>query len=119
VVKAAEAEAESKRLQGEGIAAQRQAIINGLRESVHEFQEGIPGTSAQDVMTLVLVTQYLDTLKDIGASSRSNTVLIPHSPGALPDLSEQIRNAVFTGDQLSNGVNQPDAGDNGTAPPAA
>lgn len=117
MVKAAEAEAESKRLQGEGIAQQRKAIIEGLRESVEEFQSGIPGTTAQDVMTLVLVTQYLDTLKDVGASSRTNTVLIPHSPGALTDLAEQIRNAVFTGERLSAGANQQDHGGNGTSQP--
>ncbi len=95
-VKAAEAEAQSKALQGKGIADQRRAIVDGLRESVDEFQKSVPGTSAQDVMNLVLMTQYFDTLKEIGASSATNTILIPHSPGNLTDLSTQLRNAMMT-----------------------
>ena len=81
-VKKAEAEAESKRLQGEGIAAQRKAIIAGLKESVEDFQKVVEGATAKDVMILVLLTQYFDTLKDIGSSGHSNTILMPHSPGA-------------------------------------
>ncbi|HRP37212.1 MAG TPA: SPFH domain-containing protein, partial [Candidatus Dojkabacteria bacterium] len=57
-VKAAEADAESKALQGKGIADQRRAIIEGLKESVDNFQKSIPDSSAQDVMNLVLMTQY-------------------------------------------------------------
>jgi regulator of protease activity HflC (stomatin/prohibitin superfamily) len=95
-VKAAEAEAQSKALQGKGIADQRRAIVDGLRESVDEFQKSVPGTSAQDVMNLVLMTQYFDTLKEIGATSATNTILIPHSPGNLTDLSTQLRNAMMT-----------------------
>lgn len=59
----------------------------------------MPGTTAKDVMNLVLMTQYFDTLKEIGASSRSNTILIPHSPGSLASLSEQIRNAMIEANQ--------------------
>jgi regulator of protease activity HflC (stomatin/prohibitin superfamily) len=97
-VKAAEAEAQSKALQGKGIADQRRAIVDGLRESVDEFQKSIPGTSAQDVMNLVLMTQYFDTLKEIGASSETNTILIPHSPGNLSDLTAQMRTAMISAD---------------------
>jgi len=94
-VKAAEGDAQSKALQGRGIADQRQAIVAGLRDSVDEFQRSVPGTTAKDVMNLVLMTQYFDTLKEIGASSRSNTILIPHSPGHLASLTEQMRNAMM------------------------
>ena len=99
-VKAAEAEAQSKALQGKGIADQRRAIVDGLRESVAEFEKAVPGATAQDVMNLVLMTQYFDTLKDVAGSSRTNTILIPHSPGALSDLSAQMRNAMITADQV-------------------
>lgn len=99
-IKAAEAEAESKKLQGQGIAGQRKAIIEGLRESVDAFKESVEGATAQDVMQLVLLTQYFDTLKEIGASAKSNTILIPHSPGALPDVASQIRNALIVADQV-------------------
>lgn len=110
VVKAAEGEAESKALQGKGIADQRKAIIDGLKESVENFQSSVGGTSAQDVMNLVLMTQYFDTLKEIGLSSRSNTILIPHSPGGMNDISEQMRNAIITANEVSFGANNPDTG---------
>src|SRR5688572_23728496 len=98
-VKAAEGEAQSKALQGRGIADQRQAIVAGLRDSVDEFRKSVPGTTAKDVMNLVLMTQYFDMLKEIGASSRTNAILIPHSPGHLATLSEQMRNAMIEADQ--------------------
>jgi regulator of protease activity HflC (stomatin/prohibitin superfamily) len=97
-VKQAEAEAMSKQLQGQGIANQRKAIIDGLRESVETFKASVEGTSAKDVMMLVLLTQYFDTLKEIGASAHSNTIMMPHSPGGMVDFFEQIRNAVMLGD---------------------
>ncbi|MFQ3594104.1 MAG: SPFH domain-containing protein, partial [Gemmataceae bacterium] len=78
-VKAAEAEAQSKALQGKGIADQRKAIVDGLRLSVEEFRHGVPGATAQDVMNLVLMTQFFDTLKEVGLSSQTNTIMIPHS----------------------------------------
>lgn len=105
-IKAAEAEAESKKLQGQGIADQRKAIIEGLRESVDAFKESVEGATAQDVMQLVLLTQYFDTLKEIGASAKSNTILIPHSPGALPDVANQIRNAMIISDQVGRVAGQ-------------
>jgi len=52
-------------------------------------------------MMLVVMTQYLDTLKEIGASSHSNTILIPHTPGALADLYSQIRSAVLVGTETA------------------
>ena len=92
-VKAAEADAESKALQGKGIADQRRAIIDGLKESVDNFQKSIPDSSAQDVMNLVLMTQYFDTLKEIGAESKTNTLLTPRGPGAIHGVARQLREA--------------------------
>ena len=99
-VKAAEAEAESKALSGKGIADQRRAIIDGLRESVDEFQKSVPGASPQDVMNVVLMTQYFDMLKELGASSRNNTILVPHSPSTVTDLGEQIRSSMMVANQV-------------------
>ncbi len=99
-VKAAEAEAQGKALQGKGIADQRKAIAGGLRESVSDFQESVPGTAAQDVTNLVLLTQYFDTLKEIGSASKSNTILLPHSPGALTGIAGQIRDAITGAGQV-------------------
>ena len=100
-VKAAEGDAQSKALQGKGIAEQRKFIVEGLRDSVDEFQKSVPGTTAKDVMNLVLMTQYFDTLKDIGATSRTNTILIPHSPGNLSSLTEQMRNVMIEANQTT------------------
>ena len=101
-VKAAEADAEAKALSGKGVADQRQAIVEGLRESVDEFQRTVPGTSAQDVMNLILMTQYFDMLKDIGQSSKANTILLPHSPGHVGDISSQLRDAIITGSEAAS-----------------
>src|SRR5277367_2878203 len=89
-VKQAEAEAESKALQGKGIAAERQAIIEGLRASIENFRESVPGATPEDVMALVLLTQYFDTLKDIGTKAGNNTIFLPNNPGAANDFMTQI-----------------------------
>lgn len=89
-IKRAEGDAESKYLAGLGIARQRQAIVDGLRDSVLAFSENVPGTSAKDVMDMVLVTQYFDTMKEIGASSKSSSVFIPHGPGSVRDIAAPL-----------------------------
>jgi len=90
-IKKAEAGAEAKYLSGLGIARQRQAIVDGLRDSVLSFSANVPETTAKDVMDMILVTQYFDTMKEIGASSKSPSVFIPHGPGAVRDVAKQIR----------------------------
>ena len=89
-VKQAEAEAQSKALQGQGIAAERQAIIDGLRSSIEHFRESVPGATAEDVMALVLLTQYFDTLKDIGTKAGASTIFLPNNPGAANEFLTQI-----------------------------
>jgi len=89
-VKQAEAEAQSKALQGEGVARQRQAIIQGLQASVEQFKSAVEGSTARDVMAMVLLTQYFDTLRDIGTLGKSNTILLPNQPGTVNDLLTQI-----------------------------
>ncbi len=113
-VKQAEAEAESKALQGRGIADQRKAIISGLRESVEAFKEGVEGATAKDVMALVLMTQYFDTLKEIGAQAHSNTILMPHSPGTMPDVFDQIQNAIMVGGSAQAQASRAAAGKSNT-----
>jgi regulator of protease activity HflC (stomatin/prohibitin superfamily) len=101
VVKKAEAEAESKALQGQGIANQRKAIIEGLQVSIEQFQKVVDGASSRDVMQLVLVTQYFDTLKSIGESDKTNTLFLAHSPVAVKDVSDQILESMLVA-QRSN-----------------
>jgi regulator of protease activity HflC (stomatin/prohibitin superfamily) len=102
VVKKAEAEAESKALQGQGIANQRKAIIEGLQVSIEQFQKVVDGASSRDVMQLVMVTQYFDTLKSIGESDRTNTLFLSHSPGSVKDVSDQIMESML-GAMKANG----------------
>lgn len=100
-VKQAEAESQSKALQGEGIANQRKAIIEGLKQSVEDFQSSIKGSTSQDVMTVVLLTQYFDTIKEVSQSSKTNTILLPHSPSAMREMADQIRDSIILGNQIS------------------
>ena len=99
VVKRAEAEAESKALQGHGIANQRKAIIDGLQTSIESFQKGVGGTSTSEVMQLVLVTQYFDTIKTIGELGKTNTLFLSHSPGAVREISDQILESMVGADK--------------------
>ena len=101
-VKQAEAEAESKALQGQGIANQRKAIIEGLKESVETFSKAVEGSTPHDVMMLVLVTQYLDTMKEIGAQDKSNTIFVSHSPAAVGDLFRQMQEAIMIGQKAAS-----------------
>jgi len=96
-VKQAEAEAASKALQGQGIAAERQAIIDGLRSSIENFREAVSGATAEDVMALVLITQYFDTLKEVGTRAGSNTIFLPGNPGAAGDFLTQILGGLRAG----------------------
>eukprot|EP00798_Chlamydomonas_sp_ICE-L_P031336 gene31336-6486_t len=93
VVKAAEAEAESKFLQGQGIARQRQAIVAGFSESIKDFSEHVEGIDPKSVLELMLITQYFDTLKDVGSNVNTNTVFLNSAPGQGGDVSAQMRNA--------------------------
>jgi len=102
VVKKAEAEAESKALQGQGIANQRKAIIEGLQVSIEQFQKVVDGASSRDVMQLVLVTQYFDTLKSIGESDKTNTLFLSHSPAAVKEVADQILDSMLVAQRANN-----------------
>ena len=102
VVKKAEAEAESKALQGQGIANQRKAIIEGLQTSVEQFQKAVEGASAKEVMQLVLVTQYFDTLKSIGESDKTNTLFLAHSPAAVREVADQIMESMLIAERAKD-----------------
>lgn len=95
VVKNAEAEAESKKLQGEGIANQRKAIIEGLKESIASMAEAV-GVDSKEVMNLVLLTQYFDTMKEVGTGSGSKVVFLPSSPGGMRNFADEIRTAIMS-----------------------
>ncbi|MFK5972899.1 MAG: SPFH domain-containing protein [Flavobacteriaceae bacterium] len=80
IVEKAKAEAESKRLQGQGIADQRREIARGLEESVEVLNK--VGINSQEASALIVVTQHYDTLQSLGVHSNSNLILLPNSPQA-------------------------------------
>ena len=100
IVKRAEAEADSKRLSGEGIAQQRLEIVRGFKESVEDFQKALQEVDPQEIMQFVLMTQYFDTLTSIGANENNNTIMVPHSPGGMKDFQQQIIEGTFVGREL-------------------
>jgi len=105
VVKKAEAEAESKALQGQGIANQRKAIVEGLQVSIEQFQKVVEGASAKEVMQLVMVTQYFDTLKAIGESDKNSTLFLSHSPGTVSEIGDQILGAMLAAGRANQDSN--------------
>lgn len=100
IVKAAEADAESKRLSGEGIAQQRLEIVRGFKESVEDFQKTLKNITHEEVMQFVLLTQYFDTLNNIGQNGKNTSILIPHSPSAMKDFQQQIVEGTLIGKKL-------------------
>lgn len=84
IVEKAKAEAESKRLQGQGIADQRREIAKGLEESVIVLNK--VGINSQEASALIVVTQHYDTLHAMGTSNKSNLILLPNSPQAAGDM---------------------------------
>ena len=89
IVEKAKAEAESKRLQGQGIADQRREIARGLEDSVKVLNRC--GINSQEASALIVVTQHYDTLQSIGSETNSNLILLPNSPQAG---SEMLNNMV-------------------------
>jgi len=100
-VKAAEAEAESKFLQGQGIARQRAAIVSGLKESF-----GVEGEEmdAEKVRELLLITQYFDTLEKM-SQGPGNTIFMPHTVGGMSDIADQIQKGVLSGQAAGRSFN--------------
>ena len=96
-VKSAEADAESKYLSGLGVAKQRKAIVDSLKDIVNGFASEIDGAGPQDVMELLLVTQYFDMMKEIGGKSKSgNTLFLPHGPQSVHQLRGQLSDSYMT-----------------------
>jgi regulator of protease activity HflC (stomatin/prohibitin superfamily) len=85
-VKAAEAEAEAKYLSGLGIARQRKAIVEGLQSSVEEFSNEVDDVKPKDVMDILLLSQYFDTLSNVGA----NSLILEHDPSVVHKLQAQV-----------------------------
>lgn len=92
-VKAAEAEAEARYLSGLGVARQRKAIVQGLQESVGEFSDDVEGATPKDVMDILLLSQYFDTLSAVGA----NSLIVEHDPATVAALRGSVGGSFLTG----------------------
>jgi len=102
----AQGEREAMRLQGEGVALQRKAIVDGLKESVVQFNEGVLGTTPADIMQLMMVTQYTDMLKDVGGTAHS-TVFVPNGASAVGDVQSQMRQGFMEANVMAQAQVQP------------
>ena len=100
IVERAKAEAESKRLQGKGIADQRREIARGLEESVDVLNRA--GINSQEASALIVITQHYDTLQSIGSDTKSNLILLPNNPNA----ASQMLNDMVTSLVAANKINE-------------
>ncbi|HEL2253997.1 TPA: SPFH domain-containing protein [Streptococcus suis] len=89
IVTAAEAEAEKDRLHGVGIAQQRKAIVDGLADSIRELKESNVSLSEEQIMSILLTNQYLDTLNNF-AQGGNQTIFLPGNPEGVEDIRTQI-----------------------------
>ena len=110
IVEKAKAEAESKRLQGQGIADQRREIARGLEESVEVLNK--VGINSHEASALIVVTQHYDTLQSIGQETNSNLILLPNSPQAgsnmLNDMVASFTASNQIGEAMKNTKNKSD-----------
>jgi regulator of protease activity HflC (stomatin/prohibitin superfamily) len=92
-VKAAEAEAEARYLSGLGVARQRKAIVEGLQSSVSEFSTEVAGATPKDVMDILLLSQYFDTLSTVGA----NALFLEHDPATVAAMRQSVNQSFLKG----------------------
>jgi len=102
IVEKAKAEAESKRLQGQGIADQRREIARGLEESVEVLNK--VGINSQEASALIVVTQHYDTLQSIGEETNTNLILLPNSPQAGSDMLNNMVASFTASNQIGEAM---------------
>jgi len=105
IVEKAKAEAESKRLQGQGIADQRREIARGLEESVEVLNK--VGINSQEASALIVVTQHYDTLQSIGQETNSNLILLPNSPQAGSNMLNDMVASFTASNQIGEAMKNP------------
>jgi regulator of protease activity HflC (stomatin/prohibitin superfamily) len=99
VVVRAEAEAKEAELRGQGIAAQRQAIVDGLAASVEQLTK--TGLSEDQVMGVLLTNQYLDSLNKF-ADKGNATIFLPAGPEGAENIRTQLLSALRANAQGSS-----------------
>ena len=103
IVERAKAEAESKRLQGKGIANQRREIARGLEESVDVLNKA--GINSQEASALIVITQHYDTLQSIGSESNSNLILLPNNPTAASTMLSDMVTSFVAANKINESSN--------------
>jgi regulator of protease activity HflC (stomatin/prohibitin superfamily) len=98
-IKDAEADKEARRLQGEGVAEQRLAIIKGFADSVEDFSKTLSDVSPIEIMQFVLLTQHYDTIKEIG--EKNSSIIVPYSPGNVQNLQQQLMEGNLMADEIN------------------
>ncbi len=104
IVERAKAEAESKRLQGKGIADQRREIARGLEESVEVLNNA--GINSQEASALIVITQHYDTLQSIGSDTNSNLILLPNNPAAASNMLTDMVTSLSAVNAISDAKNK-------------
>lgn len=104
IVERAKAEAESKRLQGKGIADQRREIARGLEESVEVLNRA--GINSQEASALIVITQHYDTLQSIGADTNSNLILLPNNPNAASSMLNDMVTSLVAANKIQESSNK-------------
>ncbi len=103
IVERARAEAESKRLQGRGIADQRREIAKGLEESVDTLNKA--GINPQEASALIVITQHYDTLQAVGSESSSNLILLPNNPNAASTMLNDMTASLLAANKINEASN--------------
>ena len=83
-------------------------IVRGFKESVEDFKKSLNSVTHEEIMQFVLMTQYFDTIKDIGANSKNSSILMPHSPGGMKDFQSQIISGTFIGNKMKDHLERDD-----------
>ncbi|ANW97245.1 protease [Wenyingzhuangia fucanilytica] len=104
IVERARGEAESKRLQGKGIADQRREIARGLEESVDVLNKA--GINSQEASALIVITQHYDTLQSIGSESNSNLILLPNNPNAASSMLNDMVTSLVAANKIKESSNK-------------
>lgn len=100
-VTAAAAAADAAQLRGEGLARERRAVVEGLRDSIVSFGDAVDGVSSKDVISLMLTNQWLEMMSNVGSNAKSSAVFLPSAPGEFHALRSQFIQGVLAPQGMS------------------
>lgn len=71
--------------------------MEGLQKTVGDFSASVKGTSPKDVMDLMLITQYFDTIRGIGKKQGGATLFLPHGPDSVHSMRDKLSGSFISG----------------------